>query len=150
MLKMKGMRFPQEIILVCIRWFAAYALSYRNLEEMVAELGSDSNSGRGSSSAQATNTKLDSDPNSAGPAPKAVANKKRNPKTGSDPNSAVSAAEMPAPPWLTVQTATMHNLQSVTAQVPLQRLVAITGDGFEGFFDGLLGMKSNGCNTGLR
>ena len=34
---------------------------------------------------------------------------------------------MPAPPWLTVQTATMHNLQSVTAQVPLQRLVAITG-----------------------
>ena len=127
MLKMKGMRFPQEIILVCIRWFAAYALSYRNLEVMVAELGSDSNSGRGSSSAQATNTKLDS-----------------------DPNSAVSAAEMPAPPWLTVQTATMHNLQSVTAQVPLQRLVAITGNGFEGFFDGLLGMKSNGCNTGLR
>ena len=30
MLKMKGMRFPKEIILVCIRWYAAYALSYRN------------------------------------------------------------------------------------------------------------------------
>ena len=39
MLKMKGMRFPQEIILVCIRWYAAYALSYRNLEEMMQERG---------------------------------------------------------------------------------------------------------------
>ena len=37
MLKMKGMRFPKEIILVCIRWYAAYALSYRNLEEMMQE-----------------------------------------------------------------------------------------------------------------
>ena len=34
MLSMKGMRFPKEIILVCIRWYAAYALSYRILEEM--------------------------------------------------------------------------------------------------------------------
>ena len=39
MLKMKGMRFPKEIILVCIRWYAAYALSYRNLEEMMLERG---------------------------------------------------------------------------------------------------------------
>ena len=39
MLKMKGMRFPKEIILVCIRWYAAYALSYRNLEEMMRERG---------------------------------------------------------------------------------------------------------------
>jgi transposase-like protein len=38
-MKMKGMRFPKEIILVCIRWYAAYALSYRNLEEMMAERG---------------------------------------------------------------------------------------------------------------
>jgi excinuclease ABC subunit A len=29
--------------------------------------------------------------------------------------------------WLTVSNATMHNLQSVTAHVPLKRLVAITG-----------------------
>ena len=36
---MKGMRFPKEIILVCIRWYAAYALSYRNLEEMMQERG---------------------------------------------------------------------------------------------------------------
>lgn len=39
MLKMKGMRFPKEIILVCIQWYAAYALSYRNLEEMMQERG---------------------------------------------------------------------------------------------------------------
>jgi transposase-like protein len=38
-MKMKGMRFPKEIILVCIRWYAAYALSYRNPEEMMAERG---------------------------------------------------------------------------------------------------------------
>lgn len=29
--------------------------------------------------------------------------------------------------WLTVQGATMHNLQNVTVQVPLSRLVAVTG-----------------------
>lgn len=39
MLSMKGMRFPKEIILVCIRWYAAYALSYRILEEMMDERG---------------------------------------------------------------------------------------------------------------
>src|ERR1035437_4287036 len=39
MLKMKGMRFPKEIVLVCIRWYVAYALSYRNLEEMMQERG---------------------------------------------------------------------------------------------------------------
>jgi putative transposase len=35
----KRTRFPKEIILVCIRWYAAYALSYRNLEEMTEECG---------------------------------------------------------------------------------------------------------------
>ena len=39
MLDLKGMRFPKEIILVCIRWYAAYGLSYRNLEEMMLERG---------------------------------------------------------------------------------------------------------------
>lgn len=39
MLEMKGMRFPKEIILLCIRWYAAYPLSYRNLEEMMQERG---------------------------------------------------------------------------------------------------------------
>jgi transposase-like protein len=29
MLNFKGMRFPIDVILVCIRWYAAYPLSYR-------------------------------------------------------------------------------------------------------------------------
>ena len=33
------MRFPIEVILVCIRWYAAYPLSSRHLEEMMEERG---------------------------------------------------------------------------------------------------------------
>jgi len=39
MLVVKGMRFPIEVILVCIRWYAAYPLSFRHLEEMMEERG---------------------------------------------------------------------------------------------------------------
>ena len=39
MLNTKGMRFPIDVILVCIRWYAAYPLSYRHLEEMMQERG---------------------------------------------------------------------------------------------------------------
>ena len=39
MLNFKGMRFPIDIILVCIRWYVAYPLSYRHLEEMMDERG---------------------------------------------------------------------------------------------------------------
>jgi len=39
MLATKGMRFPIDTILVCIRWYAAYPLSYRHLEEMMEERG---------------------------------------------------------------------------------------------------------------
>ena len=35
----KGMRFPIDVILVCIRWYAAYPLSYRHLEEIMEERG---------------------------------------------------------------------------------------------------------------
>ena len=35
MLAAKGMRFTIDVILVCIRCYAAYALSYRHLEEMM-------------------------------------------------------------------------------------------------------------------
>ena len=37
MVSFKGMRFPIDVILVCIRWYAAYPLSYRHLEEMMQE-----------------------------------------------------------------------------------------------------------------
>jgi transposase-like protein len=39
MLDTKGMRFSIDVILVCIRWYAAYPLSYRHLEEMMEERG---------------------------------------------------------------------------------------------------------------
>jgi putative transposase len=39
MLNTKGMRFSIDVILVCIRWYAAYPLSYRHLEGMMQERG---------------------------------------------------------------------------------------------------------------
>lgn len=39
MIDFKGHRFEKNIILICIRWYLAYPLSYRNLEEMMAERG---------------------------------------------------------------------------------------------------------------
>ena len=39
MLATKAMRFPIDVILVCIRWYTAYSLSYRRLEEMMQERG---------------------------------------------------------------------------------------------------------------
>jgi putative transposase len=39
MLNFKRMRFPTDVILVCIRWYAAYPLNYRHLEEMMEERG---------------------------------------------------------------------------------------------------------------
>jgi len=35
----KGYRFPKDVILLSVRWYLRYALSYRNLEEMLAERG---------------------------------------------------------------------------------------------------------------
>jgi transposase-like protein len=35
----KGHRFEKTIILTCVRWYLAYPLSYRNLEEMMEERG---------------------------------------------------------------------------------------------------------------
>src|SRR5664279_4192480 len=32
-------RFPLDIMLVCVRWYVAYPLSLRNLEEMMQERG---------------------------------------------------------------------------------------------------------------
>lgn len=39
MIDFKGHRFEQDIILTSVRWYLAYPLSYRNLEEMLAERG---------------------------------------------------------------------------------------------------------------
>ena len=42
----KGMRFPVNVILMFIRWYAAYPLSYRHLEEMMHERGVCSSTAR--------------------------------------------------------------------------------------------------------
>ena len=39
MLATKGMRFRIDVILVCIRWYAAYPLSHRQLEELMEDHG---------------------------------------------------------------------------------------------------------------
>ena len=38
MIDFKGHRFEKDIILLCVRWYLAYPLSYRKLEEMMIEL----------------------------------------------------------------------------------------------------------------
>ncbi|HEY5011922.1 MAG TPA: IS6 family transposase, partial [Acidimicrobiia bacterium] len=35
----KGFRFPAEIIVLAVRWYLRYGLSYRDLEELLAERG---------------------------------------------------------------------------------------------------------------
>jgi putative transposase len=38
----KRMHYPLEVTLICVRWYAAYPLSRRHIEEMMAERGSSS------------------------------------------------------------------------------------------------------------
>src|SRR5512132_521293 len=35
----KRRRFPAEIVLLCVRWYCRYGISYRDLEEMMDERG---------------------------------------------------------------------------------------------------------------
>ncbi len=35
----KRRRFPVEVILVCVRWYCKYGISYRDLSEMMQERG---------------------------------------------------------------------------------------------------------------
>ena len=39
MLNFKGSQFEREIILWAVRWYVAYPISYRQLEEMIGERG---------------------------------------------------------------------------------------------------------------
>jgi len=36
---LRRLHYPLEIMLVCVRWYAAYPLSLRNLEQMMTERG---------------------------------------------------------------------------------------------------------------
>jgi transposase-like protein len=38
---LKRLHYPLDVILTCVRWYVAYGLSLRNLEEMMAERGID-------------------------------------------------------------------------------------------------------------
>jgi putative transposase len=39
MISFKGAHFVKDIILTCVRWYLAYPLSYRQLEELMEERG---------------------------------------------------------------------------------------------------------------
>jgi transposase-like protein len=39
MIDLKGTQFEREIILWAVRWYVAYPISYRQLEEMMSERG---------------------------------------------------------------------------------------------------------------
>jgi len=39
MLSFKGCHYQKEIVLLCTRWYLAYPLSYRHIEEMMKERG---------------------------------------------------------------------------------------------------------------
>jgi transposase-like protein len=39
MISFKGAHFPPDIILTCVRWYVAYPLSYRHVEELLEERG---------------------------------------------------------------------------------------------------------------
>ena len=39
MISFKGRHFPKDIILMTVRWYVAYSLSFRDIEELMAERG---------------------------------------------------------------------------------------------------------------
>jgi len=39
MISFSGRHYPVSIILQCIRWYVSYAMSYRNIKEMMEERG---------------------------------------------------------------------------------------------------------------
>ena len=39
MISLKGMRFPNDVVLFCVRWYVAYPLSFRHLKELMQERG---------------------------------------------------------------------------------------------------------------
>ncbi len=76
--------------------------------------------------------KLGSDPNSlqtanASAVETATASAKVKGKKKAAPPALAETPEVPTPQWLTLTGANLHNLRQVDVQVPLKRLVAVTG-----------------------
>ncbi len=106
----------------------------------VAEWGSDPNSAKQSSQGAQPQSDLDSDPHSAAPSaptPKPISKQKAaklkaaalkaNAASASIAHNAAPTAASKHTSWLTVTKANLHNLKNVTVEVPLYRLVAVTG-----------------------
>jgi len=101
-----------------------------------AELGSDPNFAKSATEGAQGQSNLGSDPNSAAsskPISKAKAAKqksaalKANAASASIAHNAAPQATSKHTSWLTVTKADLHNLKDVTIDVPLYRLVAVTG-----------------------
>ena len=43
---LKRLHYPLEVMLVCVRWYAAYPLSLRNLEGLCRNSGAEAANGR--------------------------------------------------------------------------------------------------------
>ncbi len=104
--------------------------------ETVAELGSDPNSAKQSNQDAQAPSDLGSDPHSAAPskpvskakqAKLKAAALKANAASASIAHNAAPQATSKHTSWLTVTKADLHNLKDVTIDVPLYRLVAVTG-----------------------
>lgn len=107
----------------------------------LAELGSDPNSAKNPAQGIQASSDLGSDPHLAGPnaaAPSKPVSKAKQAKLKAaalKANAASASIEHNAAPtaankhtsWLTVTKADLHNLKDVTIDVPLYRLVAVTG-----------------------
>jgi len=107
----------------------------------VAEWGSDPNFAPEGTQGAEADPKLGSDPHSAGQSGAAPAKPLSKAKQAalkaqalkaaaaqaSAQHNAAPAAASPFTQWLTVVNATLHNLQNVCVEVPLHRLVAVTG-----------------------
>ena len=104
--------------------------------ETVAELGSDPNSAKGAVQGSQCQSNLGSDPHLAAPS-KPISKQKAaklkaaaliaNAASASIAHNAAPTAISKHTSWLTVTKADLHNLRDVTIDVPLFRLVAVTG-----------------------
>ena len=102
-----------------------------------ADLGSDANSAKQSVQGTQSRSDLGSDPNSAEPPTKPISKQKAaklkaaaliaNAASASALHNAAPPAASKYTSWLTVTQASLHNLKDVTIDVPLYRLVAVTG-----------------------